>query len=261
MKESSNSVRLTLAAMMSILMIMLTACATDFNSTGSGVGDVSTFRRAYANSHLVKLADEKFLMIDSGGYEQAPDLESDLKKHGINPSAILAIVLTHGHWDHAAGAKYFQDKYGTPVVAGKGDEAILSRGHAEKLCPTSLFAKWRVESDSQVQFVAPKVTHWIEKPTDLNGVLGVEGMVVPVPSHTPGSLAIILGKKAFVGDLFRGGIFGAGPELHFYICDVEGNKEQIRNFLIHEAKDVESFFPGHFGPSFSYSEVKKVFFP
>ena len=70
----------------------------------------------------------KYLMIDSGGYESAPELEKDFRSKGINPKDIEMIFITHGHWDHVAGAKYFQDKYKIPVLVGKKDEKLLNQG-------------------------------------------------------------------------------------------------------------------------------------
>ncbi|MEI8027192.1 MAG: MBL fold metallo-hydrolase [Pseudomonadota bacterium] len=235
------------------------SCATSMYISKEDQQQTTTIRRAYANTHVVKLENENYIMIDSGGYEQAPLLEKDLLSEGIDPKDILAIVITHGHWDHAGGAKYFRDKYKIPVIAGWGDRKLFQKGHADKLCPTSMMARWRAMDDETVSFSPPEVDFWIREDTNLQDLIGVEGQLVPLPSHTEGSLAVIIGQQAFVGDLFRGSIFGNTPEVHFYICNLVSNRNYINQFLSRQASKVQSFFPGHFGPRFTRSEVTQAF--
>ena len=53
---------------------------------------------------------------------------------------------------------------------------------------------------------------------------------------------------ALVGDLFRGAIAGSSAELHFYMCDLAGNRRDVRAVLERIAPSATVFFPGHFGP-------------
>jgi glyoxylase-like metal-dependent hydrolase (beta-lactamase superfamily II) len=140
-----------------------------------------------------------------------------------------------------------------------GDQSLIEQGASEKLCPTSLMAKLRVNADESVRFVPPSVDDWIAEETDLKNLLGIDGALIPVPSHTKGSLAVVVGSHAFVGDLFRGAMIGGTPELHFYMCDQDSNKRAIDDFLNRKAASAQRFFPGHFGPSFSRSEVQAAF--
>ena len=243
------------------LFSTISSCATSESvwNDESEQPSVFTFRHAYANSHVIKLDETAFIMVDAGGYDQAPDLKEDLRENGIDPSLIKAIILTHGHWDHAAGAKYFQDKYQTPVLAGSRDRLILESGSSEALCPTSFFARWRVKDDEAVRFKPPTVARWIDSDTNIRDFVGFDVKIISVPSHTDGSLVVIVGKNAFVGDLFRGSILGSSPETHFYICDLAANRRLISEFLSKQGKDVVNLFTGHFGPVFGRSVVEKYF--
>jgi glyoxylase-like metal-dependent hydrolase (beta-lactamase superfamily II) len=259
---SHNFVKSVLVLFLNLsLLVAGTGCATSRSSwTGnSSQTRVFTFRHAYANAHLIKLDEKSFIMVDSGGYEKAADLESDLIENKIDPTYIKAIILTHGHWDHAAGAKYFQDKYQIPVVAGVCDQHLLEQGKSETLCPTSFFAKLRLKDDEAMVFKSPNITKWISEKTNLKDLLGFDVDVIPLPSHTNGSLAVISGNIAFVGDLFRGSIVGSAPETHFYICDLMSNRQYIEEFLKTDGKNVEHFFTGHFGPVFERNAVVDFF--
>lgn len=53
---------------------------------------------------------------------------------GLDPAHIKYVVVTHGHGDHSAGAKYLQDTYGARVMMSEvdGDTTItmyLTPGH------------------------------------------------------------------------------------------------------------------------------------
>lgn len=244
---------------MGFVMLLNFSCATSKDVwEGEGL-KTTTFRRAYANSHIVELENGNFIMIDSGGYEEAPALESDLLANKMDPKKIKAIIITHGHWDHAAGARYFKEKYNIPIIAGLGDKKLLLQGHSDKLCPTSMMAKLRVDDDETLKFVPPEVDYWISEDTSLQELIGIEGTVLPIPSHTPGSLLVIIGPHAFVGDLFRGAVIGSTPEVHFYICNIEENRTYINSFLQTKGVNSINFFTGHFGPTFKRQEVIEAF--
>lgn len=198
-------------------------------------------------------------MIDSGGYESAPLLEKDILSKGINPKDIEIIIISHGHWDHVAGSKYFQDKYNIPVALGKGDERLLKQRKSDKLCPTNMMASSRQKEDESHTFESPKVDKWIEAETKLESMTSTQGRIIPLPGHTDGSLVVVVGKNAFVGDLFRGSLLGDKPEVHFYICDLGSNREDILKLLESIAPQAEFFYPGHFGPSIKKKDILDKF--
>ena len=249
-----NSIKYYLLSLLFILN-----CATSYEKNTKDNLVVQTFRREYQNIHLVKGENGKYLMIDAGGYESAPDLEKDILSREIEPKNIEMILISHGHWDHAAGARYFQEKYKIPVLVGKNDERLLSQGKSDKLCPTDFMAKSRLKDDETHSFQSPKVEKWTEAETKLETLTGTKGRIVPLPGHTDGSLVFVIGKNVFVGDLFRGSLFGSKPEVHFYICDLEANRKDIQRLLSTIAPDGEFFYPGHFGPVIRREELKKKF--
>jgi len=64
----------------------------------------------------------------------------------------------------------------------------------------------------------------------------MQGQVYAWPGHTDGSLVLVVGEHAFVGDLIRGGILDANqPETHFFMCDLEENRARIKELLTYSA--------------------------
>lgn len=60
-------------------------------------------------------------------YSVQDEVEEGLKTLGLNPADLKYIVISHGHADHAAGAKYLQDKYGARLLMSAADYDLLDR--------------------------------------------------------------------------------------------------------------------------------------
>ena len=227
--------------------VSLVACAASRSRTPLAEGlEVRTLVREYTNAHLV-VQGQRYLLVDAGLAEEAERLDNDLREEGFDPAKLGAIILTHGHADHAGGALYFQQRYGTRIIAGR-DEQMMAVGHNDTLCPTDSRAKKRLPEDQAATYSPTRADLVIEAATPLGPLTGLEGQILPLPGHTAGSLVVQVGDAVFVGDLFRGAILGSTAERHFYMCDLEDNRQDLAHLLLNLAPSAQLFFPGHFGP-------------
>ncbi len=225
--------------------LLAIGCATRRDVTQVDAVAVHMFRREHANTYLL-VQDKAMVLVDSGLERNAVDLDNDIHDAGFDPKQIRALVVTHGHADHAGGAKYFKDKYGVPIVAGAGDRDMLQTGKMDHLCPTDIIGQLRNDTDQSATYAPTSADVWIDARKSLAEIGGVTGEIVPLSGHTKGSLVVLIPNAAFVGDLFRGSIPDFSAERHFYMCDIADNDADIRALL--GMGPFQTFFTGHFGP-------------
>jgi metallo-beta-lactamase class B len=61
-------------------------------------------------------------------YSVEAEVIEGLRQLGLDPRTIRYAIISHGHRDHAGGAKYLQDKLGTQIVASAADWELLEKG-------------------------------------------------------------------------------------------------------------------------------------
>ena len=209
--------------------------------------NVHTITLTFKNIYVISQAD-RAILIDSGGPEDPEDIEASLREIGIEPENIKAIVITHGHHDHAGGALHFQKKYGTTLIGGAGDLPMFRSGRNDRLCPTNGFARLRLRTDQAGRYAPTEPDILVRTSLDLENLTGIPARVFALPGHTPGSLVITAGQLAFVGDLLRGTVPSGRAARHFYICDPEDNTRDIQKLLVDIAPEAAYFLPGHLRP-------------
>lgn len=179
-----------------------------------------------SNAYLCGTGDGRCILIDGGLDPQAIDLA--VQELALTPTAVFC---THGHFDHAGSAAFFQKKYGCAVYLHGADRKLLKA--------------------SNFLLMAFKLASRIEQPADITLVesgqrIDVAGHALTfhgAPGHTPGSCLIELGSALFTGDT----IYTRGVGLsHLPGEQPETLKQSIRDAwpLLTEDRIV---YPGHGG--------------
>lgn len=229
-----------------LLCLLLVGCATPSHFTRAGF-EVHTFTHDATNAHLV-VKDGAAFLFDTGYEKNAALLEADVRAAGLDPKQLKAIVISHGHADHAGGALSFHQRFGVPVIIGDGDQGMYTSGQNEPLCPTGLIGSLRRRTDEAARYSASAPDVIVADSLSLKELTGIDALVTRLPGHTGGSLVVTLGDVVLVGDLLRGSIVGSGAETHFYQCDLELNRSNVKRVLEQLAPSAQLFFTGHFGP-------------
>lgn len=136
-----------------------------------------------SNAYLCGIDDGGCVLIDGGLDPVSIDLVA--QELALTP---IAVFCTHGHFDHAGSAAYFQNKFGCPVYLHAADRRLLK--------------------SSNFLLMAFKLASRIEQPSDVTAVesgqsVDVAGHLLTfhsAPGHTPGSCIIELGSALFTGD-------------------------------------------------------------
>jgi glyoxylase-like metal-dependent hydrolase (beta-lactamase superfamily II) len=178
------------------------------------------------------LTGKRSVLIDAGAPSDVPRILEFLCTVGQDLSLIL---LTHGHWDHAGGAKALRDATKAPIALHRKDLELVRQGNNGSTKPTCTMGFIiRAFVDRSFPPFEPDIV--IEDEMDL-GPFGVDARVLLTPGHTPGSISVLTAEgDAIVGDLLMGGwlggkIFSKRPGLHYFADDVEQLKASLRYVL------------------------------
>jgi glyoxylase-like metal-dependent hydrolase (beta-lactamase superfamily II) len=68
------------------------------------------------------------VLIDAGCGLEMELIEANLRNDGFDPAAILAVVVTHAHADHAGGCRGWKSRTGCKVIVPAGEEKVIEGG-------------------------------------------------------------------------------------------------------------------------------------
>jgi glyoxylase-like metal-dependent hydrolase (beta-lactamase superfamily II) len=137
---------------------------------------------------LINEQTNKAVAIDVGG--DSGFLKLECMKNGFE---ITDILLTHGHFDHIAGAYDFY-KDGVKIYMGEKELDFIN--------DDSLNLSYMFNTDIK-KFEATGL-----KDGDVLNLNGIEIKVIETPGHTKGSVSYIVEDKIFDGDVLFEGSFG-----------------------------------------------------
>ncbi|MBD3840425.1 MAG: MBL fold metallo-hydrolase [Campylobacterales bacterium] len=170
---------------------------------------------AYQTNCYIVAINGKDLIIDPG-----VGAASWVKKNLSNP---IAILNTHGHFDHVWSNDEVAKEFNIPIYCPKDDCFMLQNDP---------FGQGTPKSNPSVK-VAPDTTHKFEE---------IEVKFLHFPGHTPGCSVIQIGDAWFSGDFLFDGSIGR-------VDFPYSNPDQMKQ-SIHKALKIEKnfeVFPGHGG--------------
>ncbi len=181
---------------------------------------------AYGTNCYIVECDGKEFIIDPG-----MEAASWVKKEVVHP---VAILNTHGHFDHVWSNAELKRTFNIPIYAPKGDCFMLENDPFSQGTPSSV-ADVVVEGDETLN------------------IEGIEVKFFHFPGHTPGCSVILIDNKLFSGDFIFNNSIG---RYDFPYSNAEQMRESLEKFLTWN-EDWE-VYPGHGGATTVFKEQRNT---
>lgn len=181
------------------------------------------------NAYLLTDSARREAVLVDAPHEVWPTVQKLLAKTGCK---LVALLVTHGHWDHTGDAARVQQS-GVPLYAHEADRMFIETPEVMELF---VMPGLRLEAAKIDRVVAQG---------DTFELLGETVEVRHVPGHCPGNVLFHFRKSgaAFVGDAIFAGSIG---RTDFPGCGFEILAQSIRT-RIYTLPDTTMLYPGH-GP-------------
>jgi glyoxylase-like metal-dependent hydrolase (beta-lactamase superfamily II) len=199
------------------------------------------------------------VVIDAGQPRCGGRFAKGLAEAAIAPEEVRLILLTHAHWDHMGSAAELREMTGAPLAVHEKEASWVEEG--DPPLPPGVTAWGRVFMAGHRLLMplidippAPVDLRLDDSVSSLDDY-GVEGVAIPTPGHSPGSVSVVLkGGEAFVGDLAMNKLpLTRGPSLPIFADDLQMVIQSWGRLL---DMGVSTVFPAH-GKPFSVDVVRR----
>lgn len=169
--------------------------------------------------------EKKAIIIDPGG--DAPVIVRRVNDLGLD---VVAVIATHGHFDHVEGLAGIKEKIDAPILVHPEDIPLIKGMRSQG-------ALFGINVSD-----APPPDRLLKDGDEIHfGSLTAK--IMHTPGHSPGSVSVLVGNDVFVGDLLFAGSIGR-TDLMGGDYDTLINSVQTRIFTLPPETVVH---PGH-GP-------------
>jgi len=198
------------------------------------------------NAFLIR--GQRPVLVDTGLPGSGPGILAALEKQGVRPRDLALIVITHAHIDHSGSAAFLKEVTGAPVLVHAADAEYLRSGASAPATPAAFLGRLlnlATGNRKPDPALAAEPDILVNAPYCLDA-FGTDGTIVPVPGHTPGSLAIVLSTgECIAGDLVMGLMPASRVRLPIVAADLPAAVASIHRILDMNPK---IFYTGHGGP-------------
>lgn len=176
---------------------------------------------------LVDDVSKNTLIIDPG--DEADFITSSILENKLSP---VAILLTHGHYDHCLGVLELKLNFNLPIYLHQSDLFLYQKAHSS----AKHFSK------INIPHLPPVDSFLTDKQIISFGESSIR--VLHTPGHTPGSCCFLTENNLFTGDTF----FASGPGTADRSYSSKSKLEKSIQYLrstIQNLPNSPLIYPGH----------------
>ena len=218
------------------------------------MAEIIQYACGMSNGFFVK-GDKGVIAVDTGDLYGEDVAQKIFEENGINPKDVILIIITHGHPDHMRNVEAFKKLTGAPVLMHEGDAHYLIEGKlpGKELMPRNEFG-WKLDEMFSKMEMPPQYAAKCDVDIIMTDEVmdmepyGVDGYLFHTPGHSHGSICLIIGTDALIGDVFSSNgaeKVGMMPFLHASDAAFEDCQISVQKLL---DRGVQTFYSGHGGP-------------
>jgi glyoxylase-like metal-dependent hydrolase (beta-lactamase superfamily II) len=196
--------------------------------------DLVEIQLARVKAHLV--LEPELSLIDCGYAGSVTGIRKAIQAHGHEPGSLRRVVITHGHPDHAGGAR---------ELAAAGASILIHPADGERLRTTWRDVIARPSRGHVFAAMTPEPPRF--EPIEDGDVLPILGglRVIHTPGHTPGSVCLYGARDRvlFVGDSLQRRFGRVGFASAMYSDDYAQAKRSVKRLAV---LDVNAIVFSHF---------------
>jgi N-acyl homoserine lactone hydrolase len=179
----------------------------------------------WSSVYLIKVflesEQEKYILFDTGGYNERGELIKKLNNVKLTPQDIDIVFLSHIHFDHAMNWPLFEN---AEILVSK-KELTYANSHNDLAIPE--FHRGILLKQKNVRFVE-----------EGNKIFDFE--IIELPGHTPGLIGLKIDKMYFVSDAIKNR--NEVKDMNFMnVWNKAVTKKTIEKII----SDAEVILPGH----------------
>ena len=149
------------------------------------------------------IGGEEMVLIDSGAGESFERIVDNIRKLGLQPERLRAVIATHAHIDHIGSLYRFREEFGVQVIAHKLETEAIETG----IGTGAEFYR--------LNYKPCKVDIPLNGSEEVLRYGGYELKVIHIPGHTPGVLRYTwMQVRGFSWDCEKYQASGQGPDSH-----------------------------------------------
>lgn len=162
-------------------------------------------------------------------YSVEEQVVGGLKKLGLDPASVKYVIVSHGHRDHAGGARYLQERLGARILLAEEDWDAMSRN-------TQPWPKPRrdmVVVDGQKLTLGDTTLVMYKTPGHTSGTIST---LIPVKDGETSHLAVLVGGTAF--NWLRGQPQYAGKPNGFWFETYSNSARRLKQIVEKAGVDI-----------------------